>query len=141
MTWAPMNVCYRLMSSTGFIGAQYKGKAVDVLLIARELGAEYIVEGSVRKSGTRVRVTAQLLDAEDGSNLWAESYDRELTADSIFEVQDEISGQIVTIIADAYGRISHPALQKCCPPAIPLSSTRARPLICARSRVSSARIT
>ncbi|MDP6351550.1 MAG: adenylate/guanylate cyclase domain-containing protein [Alphaproteobacteria bacterium] len=85
---------------------QYKGKAVDVRQIARDLGADYVVEGSVRKSGTRVRVTAQLLDAEEGSHLWAESYDRELTADSIFEVQDEISGQIVTIIADAYGIIT-----------------------------------
>jgi adenylate cyclase len=85
---------------------QYKGKALAGRQIASELGADYVVEGSVRKSGTRVRVTAQLLDAEEGSHLWAESYDRELTADSIFEVQDEISGQIVTIIADAYGIIT-----------------------------------
>jgi adenylate cyclase len=85
---------------------QYKGKAVDMRQIASELGADYVVEGSVRKAGTRVRVTAQLLDGQDGSHLWAESYDRELTADNIFEVQDEISGQIVTIIADAYGIIT-----------------------------------
>ena len=53
---------------------QYKGKAVDVRRVGKELGATYVVEGSVRRSGDRIRVTAQLLDATDGSHLWAETY-------------------------------------------------------------------
>ena len=85
---------------------QFKGEAVDVREVAQELGADYVVEGSVRKAGTNVRVTAQLLDSASGSHLWADSFDRELTADNIFEVQDEIVGQIVTTIADAYGIIA-----------------------------------
>jgi adenylate cyclase len=84
---------------------QYKGKAVDVRQVGRELGAHYVVEGSVRKAGNRMRVTAQLLDAKDGKHLWAESYDRNLTAVDIFAVQDEVTGHIVTTIADAYGII------------------------------------
>jgi len=84
---------------------QYKDKAVDVRKVGRELGAHYVVEGSVRKSANRVRVTAQLLDAKDGKHLWAESYDRDLTAADLFAVQDEVTGHIVTTIADAYGII------------------------------------
>ena len=55
----------------------YKGHAVDVKQVARELGVRYVVEGSVRRSGDRVRVTAQLIDAETGNHIWAERYDRE----------------------------------------------------------------
>ena len=54
----------------------YKGHAVDVKQVARELGVRYVVEGSVRRSGGRVRVTAQLIDAETGNHIWAERYDR-----------------------------------------------------------------
>ena len=78
---------------------QYKGKAVDVRDVARELGARYVLEGSVRKAGTSLRVTAQLLDASDGTHLWAETYDRDLSASSIFAVQDEITEQVVGTIA------------------------------------------
>ncbi len=84
---------------------QYKGKAVDVRQVGRELGAHYVVEGSVRKAGSRMRVTAQLLDAKDGKHLWAQSYERDLTAADIFAVQDEVTSHIVTTIADAYGII------------------------------------
>ena len=71
----------------------YKGKATDVMQVGHELGVRYIVEGSVRKSGNRVRITVQLIDATDGHHLWAERYDREL--EDVFAVQDEITQVIV----------------------------------------------
>ena len=67
---------------------QYKGKSVDVRQVARELGVQYVVEGSVRKLGDRVRITGQLIDARSGNHLWSERYDRALT--DIFAVQDEV---------------------------------------------------
>jgi len=70
----------------------YKGKSVKVQDIARDLGVRYVLEGSVRKSGRRVRITAQLIDAIDGHHLWAERYDRGLQ--DIFEIQDEIARKI-----------------------------------------------
>ncbi len=81
----------------------YKGRAVDIALVARELGVRYVVEGSVRKAGNRVRVTAQLIDATSGNHLWAERYDRGL--DDIFEVQDEITEHIVTTVVPAVERV------------------------------------
>src|SRR5262245_22978898 len=74
----------------------YKGKTVDVKLVGHELGARYLVEGSVRRTGKRLRVTVQLLDATSGHHLWAERYDREL--EDVFEVQDEIVGAIVSAL-------------------------------------------
>jgi adenylate cyclase len=71
----------------------YKGKAVDVKQVGRELGVRYVLEGSIRKAGNRVRVNAQLIDAANGGHLWAERYDRNLT--DIFEVQDDLTQQIV----------------------------------------------
>jgi TolB-like protein/tetratricopeptide (TPR) repeat protein len=75
----------------------YKGQAVDVTRVGRELGVRYVAEGSVRKAGNRVRITAQLIDATNGSHLWAEKYDRDLT--DLFAVQDEITRQIVGSLA------------------------------------------
>ena len=74
----------------------YKGKPVDVKQIGRELGIRYLVEGSVRKSGSRVRITAQLIDTTNAAHLWAERYDRDLT--DIFAVQDEITDGVVASI-------------------------------------------
>ncbi len=74
----------------------YKGKAVKIEKVAAELGVRYILEGSVRKAGGRVRITAQLLDGTNGHHLWAERYDRELT--DIFTVQDEVTKRIVTAL-------------------------------------------
>ena len=74
----------------------YKGRAVDVRVVGRELGVRYILEGSVRKGGNRIRITAQLLDATDGSHLWADHYDGELT--DIFDLQDRITESIVGAI-------------------------------------------
>jgi adenylate cyclase len=78
----------------------YKGRAVDVTQVARELGVQYVLEGSVRKGGNRVRITAQLIDALTGRHVWAERYDRDL--DDIFAVQDEISEAITTTVAPAF---------------------------------------
>ena len=74
----------------------YKGKAVPMKQVADELGVGYVVEGSVRKSGERVRITAQLNDVATGSHLWAERYDRDLA--DVFAVQDEITEAIVAAI-------------------------------------------
>ena len=74
----------------------YKGRAVHIHEIARELGVRYVVEGSVRRSGDRVRISAQLNDVSTGSHLWAERYDRDLA--DIFAVQDEITEAIVAAI-------------------------------------------
>jgi adenylate cyclase len=71
----------------------YKGKAVQLQEAANELGVRYILEGSVRKAGNRVRVTAQLIDGATGGHVWADRYDRDLT--DIFEIQDEITRTIV----------------------------------------------
>jgi TolB-like protein len=74
----------------------YKGRAVHLHEIARELGVRYVLEGSVRRSGDRVRISAQLNDVSTGGHLWAERYDRELA--DIFAVQDEITEAIVAAI-------------------------------------------
>ncbi|MGA8002079.1 MAG: winged helix-turn-helix domain-containing protein, partial [Pseudolabrys sp.] len=74
----------------------YKGKAVHMKQIAEELGVGYVVEGSVRKSGDRVRITAQLNDVATGSHIWAERYDRDIA--DVFAVQDEITEAIVAAI-------------------------------------------
>jgi TolB-like protein len=74
----------------------YKGKAVHIKQVAEELGVGYVVEGSVRKGGDRVRITAQLNDVATGSHIWAERYDRSLA--DVFAVQDEITEAIVAAI-------------------------------------------
>jgi adenylate cyclase len=71
----------------------YKGRAVDAKQAGRELGVRYLLEGSVRKAGNRVRITAQLIDATTGGHLWAERYDRDIS--DIFEIQDDVTQQIV----------------------------------------------
>ncbi len=77
----------------------YKGPAIDIKRVSRELGVRYVLEGSVRNSGDRVRVTAQLIDAIGGTHLWADRYDRELN--DIFAVQDEIAANVASIIEPA----------------------------------------
>jgi TolB-like protein len=74
----------------------FRGKSIKVQDIARELGVAHVVEGSVRKAGNRVRITAQLIDGSSGGHVWAERYDRDLT--DIFEVQDEVAGAIVAAL-------------------------------------------
>jgi TolB-like protein/Flp pilus assembly protein TadD len=72
----------------------YKGKSIDVRRVASELGVRTVLEGSVRRAGNRVRITAQLIDAESGRHLWADRFDRQIA--DIFELQDEITQKIVT---------------------------------------------
>jgi TolB-like protein/predicted Zn-dependent protease len=74
----------------------YKGKAVDVKRAARELGVRYVLEGSVRKGGNRLRITAQLIDAATGNHIWADRYDGELA--DVFALQDEITKKVVAAI-------------------------------------------
>ncbi|HML07601.1 MAG TPA: adenylate/guanylate cyclase domain-containing protein [Xanthobacteraceae bacterium] len=74
----------------------YKGKSVDVKQIGRELGVRYVLEGSVRKAGNRVRVTGQLIDAASGAHIWADRFDRDLT--DIFAVQDELTREIIAAL-------------------------------------------
>jgi adenylate cyclase len=76
---------------------QYKGKAVDIRQVGQELGARYVLEGSVRRDDNRVRIAAQLIDAVTGAHLWAERYDREVR--DVLAVQDEVARMIVTILA------------------------------------------
>ena len=78
----------------------YKGTSVPVKELARDLGVEYVLEGSVRKSGDRIRISAQLIDARADKHVWAERYDRELK--DVFEVQDEITESIVAAAAPEY---------------------------------------
>ena len=89
----------------------YKDRSVDVRSIARELGVRYALEGSVRRAGEHVRITAQLVDAEKGGHIWAERYDRRM--DDIFAVQDEITGNIVASIEPhLYAREGYRAASK-----------------------------
>ncbi len=79
----------------------FKGQTVDVKDVARKLGVQYVVEGSVRKAGNRIRVTAQLIDALGGGHVWADKYDRQL--EDIFDVQDDVVRAVVAVLP---GRIA-----------------------------------
>jgi len=76
---------------------QYKGKSPDIRQVGRELGVRYVLEGSIRRAGDRVRITAQLIDATTGAHRWAERYDRKL--EDVFAVQDEVARTITSILA------------------------------------------
>jgi adenylate cyclase len=88
----------------------YKGKPVNVPQVSRELGVKYVLEGSVRRNGNQLRITAQLIDATTGNHLWAERYDRELK--DIFAVQDEVTIRILasilgkTVMEEEYARVT-----------------------------------
>jgi TolB-like protein/class 3 adenylate cyclase/Tfp pilus assembly protein PilF len=75
----------------------YKGKAVDIRTVSQELGVQYVLEGSVRKAGNRVRITAQLIRADTGAHIWAERYDGDLT--DVFDLQDRVAADVVGAIA------------------------------------------
>jgi adenylate cyclase len=81
----------------------YKGRAVDVKQVSRELGVRYVLEGSVRRAGNRLRITVQLIEAETGTHAWAERYDRTLA--DIFVVQDEITEAVVSAIEPAMANV------------------------------------
>jgi TolB-like protein len=88
----------------------YKGKSPDVRDVARDLGVRYILEGSVRRGGERLRITGQLIDAETGNHLWAERYDRKL--EDIFAVQDEVTEAIIAAIAPEIGDVERERSQR-----------------------------
>jgi adenylate cyclase len=86
---------------------QYRGKSADLKQIARELNVRYIVEGSVRRLGERIRITVELIDAVSGNHVWAEKFDREL--DGIFAVQDQV---VRTIVSTLVGRVQVAAVER-----------------------------
>ena len=88
----------------------YKGKSPDVREVAQDLGVRYILEGSVRRGGQRIRITAQLIDAEVGSHLWAERYDRDL--EDIFAIQDEVTDAIVAAISPEIDQVERNRAQR-----------------------------
>src|SRR5262249_8198922 len=75
----------------------YKGRAVDVKQVGRDLGVRYLLEGSVRRAANRVRITAQLIDASTGAHLWADRFEGAL--DDIFDLQDKVTASVVDAIA------------------------------------------
>jgi len=83
--------------------ARDAGGAPDVRAVGKELGARYVMEGSLRLAGTRLRVAVQLVDASSGAHLWAETYDRAFSTDAVFELQDDLVPRIVSTVADWYG--------------------------------------
>ena len=80
----------------------YKGRSIELKEVGRDLGVRYVLEGSMRRAGQRVRITSQLIDIATGTHLWAERYDRDLT--DIFAVQDDITSRVVTAIEPALSR-------------------------------------
>jgi TolB-like protein len=83
--------------------AKYSSESGDVRAIGRELGARYVMEGSLRQAGNRLRLTVQLADTVSGAHLWAETYERVFAPDSFFELQDDLVPCIVATVADQYG--------------------------------------
>ena len=84
-----------------------KGKTDDVQAAESKLGTRYVLEGSIRKGGSVIRVSVQLVDTETGAQLWSETYNRDLQTSTIFSVQDDVAGRIVATVADSYGVLVH----------------------------------
>src|SRR5213079_1649821 len=87
--------------------SRLKGETGDGRTFGAKLGARYVLEGSIRKGGSGIRVTAQLVDTQTGAQLWAETYNRDLQATSIFAAQDDVAARIVATVADSYGVLVH----------------------------------
>ena len=83
--------------------ARYANQAVDIRSAGKELGARYVMEGSLRQAGARLRVAVQLVDTISGAHLWAETYDRAFSSDEIFTLQDDLVPRIVSTVADMHG--------------------------------------
>lgn len=86
---------------------RFTGETADVRSIGKELGARYVLEGSLRQAGMTLRVSVQLVDTITGAHLWAESYDRPFNAEQIFALQDELVPRIVATVADQHGVLIH----------------------------------
>jgi serine/threonine protein kinase/tetratricopeptide (TPR) repeat protein len=80
---------------------------IDVRAVGKELGASFVMEGSLRQAGATLRIAAQLVDAGSGAHLWAEAYDRKLLPEDIFALQDDVVPRIVSTVADTYGVLPH----------------------------------
>jgi len=91
----------RVLTRRSTIGSTSEG--VEVRSAGKELGARYVMEGSLRQSGSRLRIAVQLVDTNSGAHLWAETYDRSFESEAAFELQDEIVPRIVSTVADWYG--------------------------------------
>src|SRR5208282_1869151 len=89
------------------LAGRLKGETGDERALGGKLGARYVLEGSIRKGGSAIRLSAQLIDAQTGAQLWAETYNRDLQTRSIFAVQDDIAARIVATVADSYGVLVH----------------------------------
>ncbi len=87
--------------------ARLKGETADEKALGNRLGARYVLQGSIRQGGSGIRVTAQLVDVQTGSQLWAETYNRDLRTSTIFDAQDDIAARIVATVADSYGVLVH----------------------------------
>jgi serine/threonine protein kinase len=87
--------------------AKYSSESGDIRAIGKALGARYVMEGSVRKAGAKVRIAAQLVDASSGAGLWAETYDYPFTPDAVFELVDDVVPRIVSTVADTQGIMPH----------------------------------
>jgi TolB-like protein/Flp pilus assembly protein TadD len=87
--------------------SRYAETSADVRTAGREIGARYVMEGSLRQAGPKLRVSLQLLDTTSGAHVWAETYDRAFNPDAIFELQDDLVPRIVSTVADWYGVLPH----------------------------------
>ena len=87
--------------------ARYTNETVDLRDVAQELGARYVMEGSLRQAGTKIRIAAQLVDASSAASLWAETYDRLFRPDAVFELADDVVPRIVSTVADTQGFLPH----------------------------------
>jgi serine/threonine protein kinase/tetratricopeptide (TPR) repeat protein len=90
--------------------AQFKGSDVDLRELGESLGATYVLQGSVRRAGDRIRLSVQLSDAGDSRSVWGTTYERNLTASDLFELQDELTQQVVNAIAGSYGALARAEL-------------------------------
>ena len=87
--------------------SRYSNESVDLRSAGKELGARYVIEGSVRQAGTKLRLAVQLVDAVSGAHLWAENYERAFSPEAVFELQDDLVPRIVSTVADRYGILSY----------------------------------
>jgi TolB-like protein len=87
--------------------SRFANESIDVRSAGKELGARYVMEGSLRQAGTKLRLAVQLVDAQTGAHLWAENYERNLSPETIFELQDDLVPRIVSTVADQYGALVH----------------------------------
>jgi serine/threonine protein kinase len=92
---------------TSASAVRLKGETEDERALGAKLGTRYVLEGSIRKGGSAIRVSAQLVDTETGAQLWSETYNRDLQTSTIFAVQDDVAGRIVATVADSYGVLVH----------------------------------